>query len=294
MNRVISGFVALGLLYILSGCRTSVLTMSHYKPPINQSEVSPKLKARKITKVMVIPPSGTARGKFDEHIVWFEQEFLKRGITVISGAITGKVVLESPNSTDEKKNESAALLSDLERALIMAKRTGAEAILQVGDLRWSEKMIATRYFITWKAGTPFREISQQEYALTSCRDIFAEKAWSLFRNSGCRVAYPAGELYFVGRFVDVDNGEVIATLNITMPWNYVLPVDYVAKHVHNLFLGWHPEPSDESFNYFEESWYWDKYNIRHERSQSTWQDDAKEKVIGEVIRKAVDTLFPMP
>ncbi len=199
---------------VLSGCvSTSTLTMTREKPVVDRSVVSPKLEKNRYEKIMVIPPSGTSRGAFEPQIVLFEREFLRRGITVISGAITGKVVLEAPGGDDEKKSEAAALLTDLERALIMAKRTGADAILQVGDFSLSQEVVKTRFFVVDATGGTFREVPQEEY------EAFQgfQKQW-----------FASKEMRFIGRLVDVENGEVVATLDVSIPLNHLLPGDYVA------------------------------------------------------------------
>lgn len=205
---------------VLSGCvSTSTLTMTREKPVVDQSVVSPKLEKNKYGKIMVIPPSGTARGTFEPQIVLFEREFLRRGMTVISGAITGKVVLEAPGGDDEKKSEAAALLSDLERALVMAKRTGADAILQIGDFSWSKESKNTRFFVVEAPGAPFREVTPEAY------NTF----------SGFKMRYYSQELRFIGRLVDVENGEVVATLDVALPLNHVLPEDYLAHFTYDIW-----------------------------------------------------------
>lgn len=223
---------------LFTGCmNVSVLTMTSRKPAIDQSVVAPKVAEKKFKKVMVIPPSGTARGAFEPQIVLFEREFLKRNVTVISGAITGKVVLESAAGSDEKKSEAAALLSDLERALIMAKRTGAEAILQVGEFDWSKHEKPTRFFLAGAPGMPFREVKQEEYTAYT----------------GEKRSFYSYELRFVGRLVDVENGEVMATFEVALPMNYVLSADYIASYIHDVMSGWQPTPIRENFPYSSHS-----------------------------------------
>lgn len=217
---------------VLCGCANTLsLTMDKDKPPIDQSSLSPKVKEKKYTKLMVIPPSGTARGTFEPKIVLFEREFLKRGITVISGAITGRVVLET-GDTSAKKSESAAELSDMERALIMAKKTGADAILQIGAFQWTAATKPTRFFVAEDVPNGrFREVTADEF-----------NAWSELKK-----AYASQELSFIGRLVDVDNGEVIASFDLKMPANYLLPGNYTAR------LSGADDVMSESFQY-ERRW----------------------------------------
>jgi hypothetical protein len=198
------------------GCSTThYLTMKADGQPTDDSAFSPRFKEKKCTKVIVMPPSGTARGEFESQIVLFEREFLRHGMTVISGAITGRVVMEEGVKADEKKDEVANHLSDLERALIMAKKTNAEAILQLGEFRWTPDSKWTRFFIATKEPeSRFREVSADEW-----------KNWNDLKWS-----FSSAQLVFVGKLVDVENGEVLATVNVLMPANCALPDDYVATY----------------------------------------------------------------
>jgi len=147
------------------GCATTHnLTMKADLPPIDRSVLSPKLKEKKFTKIIVIPPSGTVRGTFEPKIVLFEREFLRQGMTVISGAITGRIVMDAVDKPNEKKGEAARDLSDMERALVMARNTGAEAILQLGEYKWDLTEKLWRYFIADAVkDSDFRETDNKEW-----------------------------------------------------------------------------------------------------------------------------------
>jgi len=173
-------------------------------PTADGTVVSPRLAPK--GRVMVIPPSGTVRGQFDNVIALFEREFLKRGITVISGAVTGRVVIDAGTGA-EKRVEAAAGLSDAERALIMAKETGADAILQIGQFVWSDAPVATRFFTCCgRESKGYAEVSQEEY-----------QAWS-----GKKAVMTSRWLAFVGRLMDVQNGEVLASFNMGAGANFNL------------------------------------------------------------------------
>lgn len=246
---------------LLGGCTsTSILTMTREKPPLDRSVVSPKLKQNRYDRIMVIPPSGTARGAFEPQILLLEREFLRRGMTVISGAVMGKVVLEAPGTGDESKRESAALLSDLERALIMAKRTGADAILQVGDFTFAPVGGTTRSFVADRPGQPFREVAPAEYeTVTGAR----------------KQQYAAPEMRFIGRLVDVENGEVVASLDVALPLNHRLPADYIARFVHAPLRNPEWTLRGESFPY-----------------ASNWPDMAKTPAEQQIIEAVVARLAP--
>jgi len=175
-----------------------------------------KVVAKKYSKVMVLPPSGVVRGEFESRIQLFEREFLKHGVTVIVGAVTGKVILAG--AVDDRKDESASQLSDLERALIMAEKTGAEAVLQIGTFAWADELIPSRFFIQADKRAPFREVSEDVFLDFTSKNPFQPNS----------MQYPANELRFTGRVIDM-GGEVVATLDMRLPANHMLPQDYHAK-----------------------------------------------------------------
>ena len=202
-------------LLMSTGCATrQVLNMKSDLPPIDDSAISPRLKDIPCRKIMIIPPSGTARGTFENKLSLFEREFIRQGMTVISAAITGRVVMDSPDKSQEKKNETAGNLSDMERALIMAKTTGADVILQLGMFEWGKERILTRFFIA--EGTTdgvFKETNLSQY-----------KSWT-----GAKMEFESLVLNFIGKLVNVENGEVLATISTTMPANFALPNDYICE-----------------------------------------------------------------
>ena len=217
---------------LLSGCVKWASVTASY-PLRDETVVSPQLTPKR--HVMVIPPSGTARGQFDAVIALFERELLKSGVTVISGAITGRVVIDAAGGTD-RRIEAAAALSDAERALIMAKQTGADAILQIGQLDWSEQMVESRFFVCCRGGAKgYMEVSQTEY------QNWREK----------KAALPSHWLTFVGRLMDVQNGEILASFKINGGANYSLPADY---QVQIDFRGNQPKLMKENYSYAAIDW----------------------------------------
>ena len=61
-----------------SGCASIGLEMKAAKEPINESVYSSKIKTESLSKIMVLPPSGTSRGLFEPRMVLFEKGFLNR------------------------------------------------------------------------------------------------------------------------------------------------------------------------------------------------------------------------
>ena len=213
-------YTCASLFLLLAGsCSSSYkLVMTQTREPYDESAMSPKLNQKSYSKVMVIPPSGTVRGQFDDLINSFENEFLKVGQTVISGAVTGRVVYEGKGNEESsgKRLEGGTELSDAERALIMAKSTGADAILQIGHYSWSETNIPTRFFVLPKDsgdGQSFIEVNDHEF--------------KLFNDSKYSFCSPV--LSFAGRLTDVETGEVLASLQLECPANFNLPYDYTAE-----------------------------------------------------------------
>ncbi len=264
--------IAVLLAAMASGCATvHPLRMTAEKAPYSSSVVSPKLAGKKLKKIMVIPPSGTVRGAFETQLVLFEKEFLKRGITVIAGAITGRVVLESGIGGQEKREEGAQGLSDMERALVMAEKTGADAILQIGNFSWSSDSKESRFFTgTAEGTTPFEETDQKTY-----------KSWA-----GPKYYFSAPELAFIGRVVDVSNGEVVASLDVRMPANFSLPRDYQAVLV---IQNPNTPPllqQETAFQYTVYEWS-NTGGVWQSKTSSPWLKDAMEQTEAKVIETAV-------
>jgi hypothetical protein len=189
------------------GCAIYTLDMAPARAPEDKTSVAPDLASRGYTKIMALPPSGTNRGELDAVISIFERELLKQNITVISSAVTGRVVMDSGGTA--KKDEAAQGLSDAERALVMAKGTGADAILQIGALQWEQAV--GRWFVL--RGKKYEEVTQEEHS--ACR--------------GARTSFPGLELVFVGRLIDVESGQVMASFGIRDNVTWTLPSAYRAE-----------------------------------------------------------------
>jgi hypothetical protein len=223
-------FPVLALLILIgSGCSSRYgVSMPPELPIRDDTSVAPQLKDKKYTKIMVIPPSGTARGQFDREINFFEREFLKHKLIVISSAITGRVVLEVKGNDGEKKEEGAQGLSDAERALVMAKKTGADAILQIGAFGWTGQK-PSRFYHARKDDSP-NSVGVIEFREVSLRDFETL--------DGLKQSYSAQWLEFVGRLVDVQSGEVMASFKYgnSLLWNLPAPYAATLKRKGSAFL----------------------------------------------------------
>lgn len=193
------------------GCSTVAPLQLNAPPtrnPIDETSASPDLAAKEYRRIMVIPPSGSTRGQFDEYINLFEREFLNNGITVISSAITGRVVMEGGA---QRKDEAAQALSDAERALVMAKSTNANALLQIGSLEWTPDY-------------PSRLFVNRNQRLEEAQSPAEYDGWV-----GEKMKLTTSILTFVGRLTDVESGEVMASFSVRCATGWDLPAEYVAE-----------------------------------------------------------------
>ncbi len=143
-----------------------------------------------IGSVMLLPPRGSSRGEFGDILPAFERALLQRGLRVVSAAVTGRVV-------QERKAEAASQLTDIERALILSKETGADALLQVGAFEWQGT--ASRWFCEGD-GDLLEECSEADYrAAARGREVSGEVA------------------RLTGRVIDGQTGEVLAIIALSIP-----------------------------------------------------------------------------
>ena len=172
---------------------------------IDNTIVSNNRPEKEYTHLMVIPTSGTAGGEFDASIALFERELLHNGITVIASAVTGRVVGIMGRESSEKIAE-ATVLSDVERALVMAGESGVDAILQL-DLDWYSEAIDTRFFGVEEDGS-FVELTREEYAESS-------------KYVG-RMALKSRVLSLTGRLIDVDSGQILMSIDMQGAENWAM------------------------------------------------------------------------
>lgn len=186
----------------------SMLTMSPVSPSyIDASSVSPTLQQRDFSRIMIVPPSGSAGVEFQENLAAIERSFISRGLTVISSAITSRVLLE-----DQINLAGAAAglsLSELERALLLAEESNANAVLQIGTWMWIDSdavEYGRRFFVEDRAEKTFHEVDQVEFERVQ------------MAGKGPRTRSFGGEvLAFTGRLIDVETGEVVASFKIDVP-----------------------------------------------------------------------------
>lgn len=197
-------FCALALLAV-SGCASTKFTLSRELPLFDTSAVQATLSKKHFSKIIVLRPSGSDSSVFEGLVASFEREFLRHGVTVISGAVTGRVVLG--RQVGDATPHAAAQLTDIERALVMAQGTGAEAILQVGRYDLLEDVDSR--FLVYQGKGGIREVFRDEYA-----------SWT-----GPKTALRSGASIFAGRLIDVSSGEVVASFQVACASLWSLPAD---------------------------------------------------------------------
>jgi len=249
-----------------SGCATPyTLRMTAVREPYDSSSLSPKLKTKNYQKIMIMPPSGTKRGEFDSMIALCEKVFIRKGITPINGGITGRVVLRVPDESGKEKNEGAQDLSDVERAFIMAKESGCDAILQIGTFQVSGP-VYTRFFIAErKTDTPFfTEVSEEEY-----------QAWQQYKRT-----FASKWITFVGRLSDVETGEVLASINVASAPNWNMPADYEETLSNGSYL------VKQSYTY--DSHYFDGH--KWVQLDGPWASKAHERAVQAILEKVAENI----
>lgn len=140
--------------------------------------------------VMILEPTGAAVSDFEPARLDLERGFMLKGIRLVVPAVTGRIVQE------QTKTETAALLSDLERAIVLARSSGADVILQVGA--FASAGSSSRFFCLEEGST-----------LTECD---AKRAFSRFSRT-----VQAEVWRFLGRLLDTASGEVLASIDIAVP-----------------------------------------------------------------------------
>jgi hypothetical protein len=174
-------FVALSLGI---GCGTASLTLTP-TPAVDQTV--PKRTDRQFTSVMVLPPSGTERGE-DPEMATVERVLLSAGIKVISSAVTGRIVQDVSGN----RVETGANLPYLERALVMARGSNADAVLQVIRVGWTD---GQRWFVRSASGDQLQEIGPG-VMLDASNSVRVREAFYQFQ----------------ARVISVDKGEIVMSI----------------------------------------------------------------------------------
>ncbi len=117
-------------------------------PATMEDRSAPLRPSKQYASIMVLPPTGSERGQVGE-LVEVERLLLNSGFKVISSGVTGRVVTTGQTA-------GAAPMSDLERALVLARTSHADALLQIAKLDWEP---SSRSFVA-DGGGPYREVER--------------------------------------------------------------------------------------------------------------------------------------
>ncbi len=154
---------------------------------------------RRCSAVMVLPAPGLETNSASVLSV-LEGHLLARNIRVVSSAITGRAVIQSPLAPDSTKpTTGAAILSDLERALVLAKNANVDCVLQLFTLDVGTTD-ATRLFVWPMNGRSLVESDQKTFETY---------------NPGRRWTLVGPRWQINSKLIDVDSGNVLAVIGFS-------------------------------------------------------------------------------
>jgi hypothetical protein len=180
---------------LLAGCAAQLSVA----PGAPRDRSAPTATKAPVSKVMVLPPRGSERGQVSE-LAELERVLLAKGFRVISSGITGRVA----SGPAEERVDEAARLSDLERALILAKKSNADALLQVGEIAFQP---AERLFAFLEGDSShLMEVTEQS---SSPDAIFVRMKEERFS--------------FQAKVINVDDGEILVSMDISQSTSRVSP-----------------------------------------------------------------------
>jgi hypothetical protein len=152
-----------------------------------------------VSAIIVLPPRGSERGQRSE-LADLERVLLGKGFRVISSGITGRVA----SGPVEARADEASRLSDLERALILAKNSNADALLQVGEIGFEP---TERYFTLLEGDkSHLKEVPELPASLDAC----------VIRMKEARFTFQA-------KLINVENGEIVVSMEISQSTSRVSP-----------------------------------------------------------------------
>ncbi len=214
LQRAAAGFLGMLPLLLSVGCATQyTLRVSPTGELIDGSSVATDLAGKHFKKFIIVPSSGVARGEYEQVVATLEKELLHRNVRLISSAVSGRIV-EDKTGAGELKNEAGRLLSDTERLFVMAKKSRADAILQIGKIYWEQ--VPFGLFILDKKA--------EDLAFVQATPAQFE-AWT-----GPKIALPGPVLRLTGKVMDVESGEIVASLSISSPASSELTQEYVGTY----------------------------------------------------------------
>ena len=177
---------------LLSGCVTASLTLKPI-PPTDRSVESRTKKTYSSLMVLMTDPRQEAEQAALERVL------LGAGIRVISAGVTGRVVQDDESRL---RVETGKDLTGLERALVLAKRSNAEGLLQVMDVGWKDN-----------TGRPFVLKGER----------FEEVPAGSMVDGTKLLRVQEGVFKLQARVIDVDSGEIVVSIDLAQTTTRALP-----------------------------------------------------------------------
>jgi hypothetical protein len=184
------------LLAGLAGCTHRAVLRIDQRKVRDLTALGPNRKA--IRALMILPPAGSERGAATP-LADIEPFLLEARFEVISSGVTGRVV----NDTGGNRVERAANLSDLERALVLAKASNVDVLFQISEIGWT-----TGYRSFIRTDDTFREVRPGISIISKSGVVRVRDA--IFR--------------IRGRIIDVESAEILASVNIAQNCSLVTPI----------------------------------------------------------------------
>jgi hypothetical protein len=164
------------------------------KSVVNNS--ASNVRRQRCSTVMILAAAGPVADTSFE-MTLLERELLRLGINVVSSAITARLFVDAGDGHRKVEGADAkAQFSVLERALLMAKGSGADCVFQSIVFKFSEHK---RFFVWDGSSAAFAETDERQYSGAAY-----DRRWSL---QGSR-------LDIEGKVIEVRSGQVFAVLNL--------------------------------------------------------------------------------
>jgi hypothetical protein len=161
--------------------------------PIAMKISSTQAPGRRVCASVMVLKGDDAPSANDEVLSLLEGHMIERGLRVVSAAVTGRVV-----SDPTHPYETAAKLTPLERALVLAERSKVDCIFQLFRIELGLHDDA-RYFVWPNTANSMTEVDERTYGQTPDER---------------RLRLTGPDWVVAGKVVDVQNGGVLATVNL--------------------------------------------------------------------------------
>ena len=236
------------------------------KPPIavlhpvdhleNKTLYSKRISVSNIKSLVILPPSGTAEKGFDEGLTMIESAFMSRGIELISPAIGARALEDKPNN-----------LTDLERALVLAQKNSADAVLHIGQYSMGIQSASIN-------NAPSSELGARYIVYDDIRNSTSEVIAEAYDRASptFRFKFLAPIIRFKAKLISVTDGAILANYDFSCEITKALPKPYTAQ----LTSLTTPSLRSTSFEWIE----------------SDWSSEASARVISEILNEIAHSINP--